>query len=97
MTETQPNRIWRERAGVTLFVVGVPIVLGAVFWLMWSRPRFSDERDGATCAAFYREARTAADTARVDHVWPGGRSTKLEHSTPALRCGALRAAGRVPA
>ena len=87
---------WRERATVVVYILAGLAVLGGMLWLAWSGPRLNDSRDGVVCARWYRDAHSAADTARVDHLWPSGGQTRVRNGPMTLRCGALRAAGRVP-
>ena len=77
--------------------IAMLLTLGIVLlWFAWSAARLSDSRAAAVCAEQYRRARTALDTARIDDVWPGRGRTKVRGNAATLRCGALRAAGRVP-
>ena len=93
-----PNRAWRAIRGLAIGVI--TLVLGGVLiavliWLLWGSTRAIDAHDGVACGQLYRNARTAADTARVDAQWPTPPS-RPRPDAHSLRCGALRAAGRVP-
>ena len=87
---------WQEyrRQAPWLAVIGA-LAVGLV-WLVWSSTRLNDARASGVCAVRYRAAQSAADTARVDALWPGGGSTRVRNGAATVRCGTLRAAGRLP-
>ena len=100
MVENSPNGVRRAiRAlgtGVTTLLLG-GVLIAVLVWIVWGRTVGIDVHDGAACAQLYRTARTAADTARVDAQWPAPPTRPRGRSDArSVRCGALRAAGRVP-
>ena len=100
MVENAPNRAQRAirtlGTGVTALLLGA-VLIAVLVWIVWERTVGIDAHDGAACAQLYRTAHTAADTARVDAQWPAPPTRPRARSDArSLRCGALRAAGRVP-
>jgi hypothetical protein len=65
--------------------LGVLVVGGFVAWFTLRSPRLDADR----CAGLYASARTAGDTAEVDHFVVGGRQS------PGMECGAMRRAQRL--
>jgi hypothetical protein len=78
-----PRERARLFAAVLLFVFGIGVVFAAKAYLA-AHPTMPPE-----CAKLYREARTAADTARIDQL------VFLKQAS--LACGVVRAALRRPA
>jgi hypothetical protein len=100
MSQRPRSRGWKE-GGRTVAQLAALAIFGAglvwtLVWIVWWGPRSADARDASACAKLYAAAATAADTARVDKVWPSGPTLRLRNSGARLRCGALRAAGQVP-
>ena len=76
----------RLRLGVdTLYVVVIAVGIGALLW-WWVRPQRRDSPSIATCVAYYADARTAAETLRVNDA-----AIKSWRGDPApMTCGNLR-------
>ena len=96
MRRAHRDRRWLGAGKTAAQVVLLAVILGGLLWFAATASGRRDANDAAICARHYREARSGSDTARVDALWPSGRDTKQRNSAATLRCGALRAAGRVP-
>ena len=97
MKQRQNDGDWRARSSLAAKAAAVALLAAGALWLVVTAPRLNDARAATACAERYRAAHTAADTTRVDQFWPSGGNTKVRNSAMTLRCGALRAAGKVPA
>ena len=87
---------WYARGQAAAAVIGLALLAAGLLWIGWLGTRGGDARDGALCARLYRAAHTAADTIHVDQLWPSPQRGRARNTGVPLRCGALRAAGRVP-
>lgn len=87
---------WQEYRGQAPWFAAIGALAAGLVWFAWSSTRISDARASGVCAEWYRAAHSSADTARVDARWPGGGNTRLRNGAATVRCGALRAAGRLP-
>jgi hypothetical protein len=87
--------MWRDRIGAVGYVLAVIALLGAFVWFEARKSRepayLSLGRE--ECAYAYREARTAADSGRVDLRHP---ATGNQKDPNAPTCGTLRRLGKVP-
>lgn len=68
----------------------LPLALLALL-AIWAMLQLYVPRSSRACAALYREARTAADTARADATVPEGEGP---HTTEPRSCRAIRSSGR---
>ena len=78
------------------WIVGVAALAVAFGAVSWSASSINDRKAAAVCAERYHAAHSAQDTATVDEYWPSRGNTRVRNNAVTLRCGALRAAGRIP-
>ena len=76
--------------------VAIVVLVMAVVVVALSDTQSEDRRAAAICAQRYHAALTSADTARIDADWPGGGNPRARNGAATLRCGALRAVGKIP-
>ena len=80
-----------SRVGLAATIVVLALIVGAYAWSVGRPTQLTDIRAAEECRAYYARARTPAESAAVDRH----RADLGRRSAGALRCGELRARGRI--